>query len=865
MTTVGTVEYDVRLNLGQLKKDTAQAERIVNNSYKKMSKSQTRSTSGGSSGAKTQAEEITKTTKAQVESTKMAAQESYNAIAKYTPQIQRQFLAVERANNQVFNASSRSAAAIEKFGAGSVQAQRATGALSVAVQNQSMAQQRLQSSLSRTEATYVSTGNSAKALMGVLIGLGAAIATNLGKGIARMDTLNNFPKTMANFGLAAEDGEEAIRALADGLVGLPTSLDQGARAVQRFTAVNNDVKASTALFLAFNNAVIAGGAGMEIQATALEQLSQAYAKGRVDMIEWRALLTAMPAQLNQIAASMGITTDALGEGLRKGEISVDDFLMTIAKLNSEGVNGLGTFKQQAMNQVDGVQVTITNLNTAIARSIEGMLNTIGKDQIKTIIGGIADGFENFGRGVSFVTKVVQTLGAPLTLAVVGLTGVAVAMARVTGATTLASRAIAVFRGALTLLSKHPVIFALTAIIAGLTAVGAAMGVFGSNTDESAESAKDLQDALDSYEPPLRGANEEAGKFAKQMAKIDKQIREANEDYRYSLAQLVADKNENIASLQAALGDEEKAYNNAYQERLSSFNKSQDEEEKTHQEKTRALQNQIDFLTRYNNQANNRRRVELEFELARENAEYQKSTLLRQTEFQAQTKSAQDEYEKRRAENQKKLNEELALLNKHRNDVLSVRGVMLRDDIENLKYSRTKQLEALEQQKKDAIDSNASQNDALLKQNKKYLDAVKKQASGSLSTTGPGWGGATPDFQTGDFLSDYGRSIAKYGPGALFGKGWAWADGGYTGRGGKYDPAGIVHKGEYVVPKEQVNQSTGLPEFSKMGGNTNVTVNLSLSGVMTSSKADERAIASRMAKLINETVTAKTGKPAIAGV
>lgn len=40
----------------------------------------------------------------------------------------------------------------------------------------------------------------------------------------------------------------------------------------------------------------------------------------------------------------------------------------------------------------------------------------------------------------------------------------------------------------------------------------------------------------------------------------------------------------------------------------------------------------------------------------------------------------------------------------------------------------------------------------------------------------------------------------------------FAEGGYTGAGGKYDVAGIVHKGEYVVPKSEVNQSTGLPYY-----------------------------------------------------
>ena len=48
----------------------------------------------------------------------------------------------------------------------------------------------------------------------------------------------------------------------------------------------------------------------------------------------------------------------------------------------------------------------------------------------------------------------------------------------------------------------------------------------------------------------------------------------------------------------------------------------------------------------------------------------------------------------------------------------------------------------------------------------------------------------------------------------------FSEGGFTGRGGKYEPAGIVHKGEYVVPKQYVNQSTGLPNI---GGGTEYNI------------------------------------------
>ena len=44
----------------------------------------------------------------------------------------------------------------------------------------------------------------------------------------------------------------------------------------------------------------------------------------------------------------------------------------------------------------------------------------------------------------------------------------------------------------------------------------------------------------------------------------------------------------------------------------------------------------------------------------------------------------------------------------------------------------------------------------------------------------------------------------------------YEDGGFTGRGAANAPAGIVHKGEYVVPKRYVDQRTGLPKSDAMG-------------------------------------------------
>lgn len=71
------------------------------------------------------------------------------------------------------------------------------------------------------------------------------------------------------------------------------------------------------------------------------------------------------------------------------------------------------------------------------------------------------------------------------------------------------------------------------------------------------------------------------------------------------------------------------------------------------------------------------------------------------------------------------------------------------------------------------------------------------------------------------------------------------DGGYTGAGGKYEPAGIVHKGEYVVPKEQVNQATGMPywmtQMPKFFSGGNTTGNPQTGTMMVSLSPEDRAL------------------------
>ena len=148
--------------------------------------------------------------------------------------------------------------------------------------------------------------------------------------------------------------------------------------------------------MALNNAILAGGMSREIQSSALEQISQSYSKGKPDMIEWRSLLTAMPAQVDQIGKSFGLTSDQLGEALRNGNISMDQFMDRIVEMNKNGAEGFKSFEEQARNSVGGVRTGMSIMNSAITRGVTSIIDTFDKMAKDKGLGGIAGIFGKIG-------------------------------------------------------------------------------------------------------------------------------------------------------------------------------------------------------------------------------------------------------------------------------------------------------------------------------------------------------------------------------------------------------------------------------------------------------------------------------------
>ena len=269
---------------------------------------------------------------------------------------------------------------------------------------------------------FANANSSASSLLHTLMGfsviqkVGGLISSQFGSAISRLDTMNNYPKVMSNLGIAEDQANASIKVLSEGLKGLPTTLNDAVSSVQNFTSVNGSVGKSTKMFLALNNAILAGGGSTQVQQSALEQLSQSYAKGKPDMMEWRTAMTAMPAQLKQVAQAMGyIDTTALGEDLRAGKVSMNEFMDTFIELNENGVNGFQSFEEQAKNATGGFATSIANAKSATTRGITSLIESINNGLSNAGFGTIQDIIQNVGNGIEkMLTNVGKVAGKVIT-------------------------------------------------------------------------------------------------------------------------------------------------------------------------------------------------------------------------------------------------------------------------------------------------------------------------------------------------------------------------------------------------------------------------------------------------------------------
>lgn len=199
------------------------------------------------------------------------------------------------------------------------------------------------------------------------------VSQSMDKAIDRFDTLQRFPKVMKSLGHSSKDVAASTKLLSEGIEGLPTSLDTVVATTQKLTSMTGNLKQSTKLTIALNNAFLASGASTEEASRGLTQYTQMLSSGKVDLQSWKTLQETMSYALQKTAESFGYAgasaQNDLYKALQDGKITFSDFSKRLIELN-KGVNG---FAEMAKKNSEGIKTSFNNIVLAVAKGIANVI------------------------------------------------------------------------------------------------------------------------------------------------------------------------------------------------------------------------------------------------------------------------------------------------------------------------------------------------------------------------------------------------------------------------------------------------------------------------------------------------------------
>lgn len=515
--------------------------------------------------------------------------------------------------------------------------------------------------------------------------------------------------------------------------------------------------------------------------------------------------------------------------------------------------------EDATQTLAGSQAKLGNAITKVQQALGSMFEVFAP-----IISGIADFITN---NRELVVGLATTVGI-----ILGVGGIVIAIRTVIPLIMSLAASISSVLGPLGIL------IGLAAVIGGVVAgTTSNFDDFSETEEETADTTVNLASATNDLATSTENLGTSSGKSAKELAKLQKQIDEVYYNYKSDLKKIKDKHEDTIDDLTKQIEDANRDYIKAVDERNASFNVTEDEQKRKHQEKVDALMQQLNFLQKYNNKHNQEKLAQVQFALEREQSLYEEETADRKAELEIQNNADKESLQQRLNEAQTKLNEELAFMEKHRAELAEVQDFITLDEIEELNKRKNEQLDNLREQVEDngiyGAQAGKTFGDSLTNQltsdeylnkvaeagakaGQKYGDNWLSRATGGLfQTLNAGMDEATERQAINDYFKNkYGdrweEEMKRQGYGTRL---KSFSVGGYTGNGNDNEVAGIVHKGEYVLPQDMVNQNTGMPKT--MGQTFNITVNAS--GIMAITEQEKRRVGMELANAISQVVKARS--------
>jgi len=235
------------------------------------------------------------------------------------------------------------------------------------------------------------------------------ITGSIGRAANRFDTVNNFAEVMGHLGVEARVAHGAMDNLLEGLVGLPTALDDMIPHVTTLFGTLRDLDYSVDTVHAFNNAMLASQMPLQQHAGTWRNFNQAVQTGNWNMQTWYMTFGRMPVALQMLESHFGKTGDEIRNALNNGMISTYEFLDALQDLNNYGTGHFSSFEEIARSSTAGIMTGFSNMRLSAYRGTTAIIGAIDEVISRSNFDGIYDVLGMFGNVMQTGLEGVATM------------------------------------------------------------------------------------------------------------------------------------------------------------------------------------------------------------------------------------------------------------------------------------------------------------------------------------------------------------------------------------------------------------------------------------------------------------------------
>ena len=466
---------------------------------------------------------------------------------------------------------------------------------------------------------------------------------------------------------------------------------------------------------------VAAGLGDDKLERLVRALGQIQAKGKLAGQEFLQLAeTGLPVA-EALANKLGVSVETLSRELPNLNIGFETVLETVQELSESRFGGL--MEEQA-NTLSGLWTRIKNEVVISAREIgafsgalelgktlaNGVLNAV--ESLKLVVMGAAVFAVKLANGFLKLYNTIKPF-LPIITAVVGFFAVfyTLATSLIPAIASLAT-AVVTLGGALTATTLM-----VSAIIAAFVVLIGILGYFYIKNIKVNKSLVDMSKLFDSAGSSGTKANnaiaDSANAAAESIANIREQIEEENKAYEEQLATIVSDARKRVAENKAAIEKEQQAFEEAMKEKQDAYDEDKASIEQQTADRIAELEGYYSQTEQLDEEGKEARLEKIMEAIEAERLAGEQKIADLQAQFEKEKAEEQASLDERTQTYKEKLDEDLAMLQKHAEEIKTVKEVEAQDEIDILKEKHAERLEALNEQLEKEMSAQSAANDAMV--------------------------------------------------------------------------------------------------------------------------------------------------------